>query len=119
MTRVFAVFLASTLAFAATGGAANALGAERTWKGRLSDEVCGASHRNMAAATKMSDRDCTSTCTRSGAKFVLIVGRDRIVPFMNPEFAGLEKHLGEEITVRGERVGESIFITKVESTKRK
>jgi hypothetical protein len=119
MARVLAVLLTSALALTSTGGAAAGVDTEQTWKGQLSDEVCGASHRNMAAATKMSDRECTRTCTQSGAKFVLIVGRDRVVPLTNPDFPDLEKHLGEEVTLTGQRVADSIFITKVESKKRK
>ena len=48
--------------------------AEQTWKGQITDSLCGAKHEEAAEGQgKMPDRDCTLACVRGGSKFALLV----------------------------------------------
>jgi hypothetical protein len=49
---------------------ASAFATEQIWTGAISDKMCGADHKKMAA--KKSDRDCTLACAKGGAPYVLV-----------------------------------------------
>src|SRR5512143_3109821 len=53
-----------------------ALAAEKTLTGKISDSMCGASHKSMTehAGKKMTDHDCVLACVEKGAKFVFVSG---------------------------------------------
>jgi len=50
------------------GLAAFAQAAEKTWTGRISDGMCGASH------AKMTERECALACVKGGGKYVFVSG---------------------------------------------
>jgi hypothetical protein len=87
---------------------------DRIWLGRVSDEICAASHKDMATATGMSGRDCALTCTRSGARFVLVDKKGAVIPFVDQELPDLQKLADQEVKVTGQREGDAILITKIE-----
>ena len=45
-----------------------------TWTGRISDSMCGASHKSTMehSGKKMTDRDCALACVKSGGKYVFV-----------------------------------------------
>ena len=107
MIRIFAVILA-------IAAMRPVRAADQTWTGTISDEVCGASHRNMASATGISDRECTIQCARSGAKYVLVNEKEDVIPFLNQNFPGFEEHAGHKVKVTGELEGHAILVSKIE-----
>jgi hypothetical protein len=47
--------------------------AAQTWTGKISDSMCGATHKAMEhGGKKLSDRDCVQACLKDGAKYVFV-----------------------------------------------
>jgi hypothetical protein len=100
------VILAALLLFTAGGASA----AEHTWKGTISDNMCGASHKEMAG--KLSDRDCTLSCAKSGAPYVLV--SDGKTYQLTGHDADLRTHAGHAVNLTGELKGETIRVSKID-----
>src|SRR5437870_3377331 len=67
-------------------------GVQQTWKGQISDSLCGAKHEEAAEGQgKMPDRDCTLACVRGGSKFALVVD-GKVLQIANQDFADLKEH---------------------------
>jgi len=106
--KTFAVALFTALLLVAAPRAA-----EQTWKGQITDSLCGAKHEEAAEGQgKMPDRDCTLACVRGGSKFALLVD-GKLFQIANQEFADLKTHAGHEVTVTGELKGQTITVTKI------
>ena len=90
--------------------ATGAIAADQTWKGAISDKMCGADHTKMAG--KMSDRDCTLACTKGGSPYVLVADR-KVYQLINHD-ADLRTHAGHVVNLTGELKGDSIRVSKVE-----
>ncbi len=86
-----------------------AYGAEQTWTGRITDSMCGANHKAMTGG-KMSDRDCTLACVKSGQKYAL-ASNGHLYTIENQNFAGLSKYAGDQVVVTGEPGGDGQSIT--------
>ena len=58
--------------FAAPG----AFAASKTMTGKISDSMCGASHKKMAAqhGGNVTDAACTEACVKAGGKYVFVSG---------------------------------------------
>lgn len=89
--------------------ASGAFAAEQSWTGAISDKMCGADHKKMGG--KLSDRECTLTCTKSGAPYVLVA--DGKVYQLTTHDADLRTHAGHTVIVTGELKGDSIQVSKV------
>ncbi len=107
MKRVFApivVLLASALC----------LFAADTWKGSISDKMCGAKH--MMAG--VGDAECTTSCVKKGSPYVFVVG-DKVYDIENQKddkvSADLAKHAGQSVEVKGSmsKDGKSVKITSI------
>lgn len=70
-----------------------------TWKGSISDKMCGADHHGMDASK------CTAACVKKGSAYVFVVGKDKIYDIENQKdakvAADLEKHAGHNVEVSG------------------
>ena len=98
-------------AFALLAGAPRA--AEQTWKGQISDNLCGAKHEEAAEGQgKMPDRECTLACVRGGSKFALVVG-GKVFQIANQELEDLKTHAGHMVTVTGELKGQTITVSTI------
>jgi hypothetical protein len=96
---------------------APALGAE-TWKGRISDAMCGAKHAAGEHGTKkMTDRQCVEGCVKGGEKYVLAVD-DKVFKIANQDFDGLKVHAGHDVTLTGDLKGDTITVAKIEMIKK-
>jgi hypothetical protein len=93
----------------------SATAADKTWTGKISDSMCGASHKSMAehGATKMTDRDCTLACIKKGGKYVF-VSQGKVYEIPNQTFDDLEKHAGHTVKLSGEMTGNTIQVSKIE-----
>jgi len=87
--------------------------AEQTWKGQISDNLCGAKHEEAAEGQgKMPDRDCTLACVRGGSKYALVVD-GKVFQIANQDFADLQTHAGHPVTLTGELKGQTITVSKI------
>jgi hypothetical protein len=93
--------------------ATTAFAADQTWKGAISDKMCGADHKKMAG--KMSDRDCTLACAKGGSPYVL-VSDGKVYQLTNHD-ADLKTHAGHTVNLTGELKGDTIRVSKVEMPK--
>jgi hypothetical protein len=89
-----------------------------TWKGKISDAMCGAKHAAGEHGTKkMTDRECVEGCVKGGAAYVFAEG-DKVYKIANQDFEGLKTHAGHEVMLTGEMKGDTITITKIEMPKK-
>jgi hypothetical protein len=95
--------------------AAPVIGADRTWNGTISDNMCGAKHPGGEHdGKKMTDADCTKACVDGhGAKYVFVSG-GKTYKIENQNFAGLKDHAGEKVALSGEMKGDTITVSKIE-----
>ena len=85
--------------------------AQQTFTGRLSDNLCGASHQS----TEVSDRQCLFACLNRLAKYVLVDQDNRVLPIANQDARGLPLYAGRPVRITGERQGDAIVVSKVEA----
>jgi hypothetical protein len=112
--------VAVTLAAVTLWTGANLVRAEeKTLTGKISDSLCGMSHKEMAEkqGSKISDRDCVIAClnysTENSPK--LVFAQDaKIYQIANQKFAGLVRHVGELVAVTGDVNAATLTVTKLE-----
>lgn len=89
--------------------------ADKTWTGKISDDMCGASHAKMIAGhagAKMTERDCTEACIKAGGKYVFVTG-GKVYKLANQEDPDLAKHAGHTVQLTGDMTGDSITVSKI------
>lgn len=91
------------------------LSAAETWTGQISDSHCGAKHMAMGGK-QMSDRECTQTCVKGGAKYVFVVD-GKVYQLANQTDPALATHAGHTVLLTGDLKGDTITVTKVEMPK--
>ena len=103
--------------------------AQQTFTGRISDSMCGASHRAApstslgagpstplgAGPSNSTDRQCLLACIGALAKYVLVDPNDRVLPIANQDAMGLPLYAGRPVKITGEWKGDAIFVTRVEA----
>jgi hypothetical protein len=97
-------------------GAVAGFAAETTLTGKISDDMCGASHKGMEHAGKQSsDRDCTLACVKGGSKYVF-VSEGMVYAVENQSFAGLKEHAGHTVKLTGDVSADkkSVKVSKIE-----
>ena len=105
--KIFAIALTALMI------AASPRAVEQTWKGQITDSLCGAKHEEAAEGQgKMPDRDCTLACVRGGSKFALLVD-GKLYQIANQDLADLKTHAGHNVTVTGELKGQTITVSKI------
>jgi hypothetical protein len=86
--------------------------APQTWTGKISDKMCGASHKSMAGGK--SDTECTTACVKGGAEYVFVGPGDKVFAIANQKFADLPKHAGHTVQLTGELGKDgAITVTKI------
>ena len=108
MKKVLGVLVA-VAAFSTLG-----FGAEQSWHGKISDSMCGASHKSAIehAGKKLTDRQCTEACIKEGAKYVFVSG-GKVYNIANQDYAGLAEHAGHSVTLKGEMAGDTITVSDI------
>jgi hypothetical protein len=90
-----------------------------TWKGKISDAMCGAKHAEGEHGTKkMTDRQCVEACVKGGEKYVFVSDGDKVLTIANQDFDGLKVHAGHEVMLTGDLKGDTITVTKIEMPKK-
>ena len=107
-------------AMAVLFGAALGYGAPQTWTGKISDDMCGASHKSSIehSGKKMTDADCTKECVKGGSKYVF-VRKGKVYDIANQDYAGLEANAGETVKLTGEMKGDSITVSGIAAAGKK
>jgi hypothetical protein len=102
-------------ALAALMCSAFSLAAEKTMTGKISDSMCGRSHKSAIehAGAKMSDHDCVIACVEKGAKYVFVSG-GKIYNIENQDLPELKEHAGHDVKLTGELTGDTIRLSKIE-----
>ena len=96
-------------------GAMPTSAAEKTWTGKISDDMCNAKHNTTAehGAQKMSDRECTLACIKDhNAKYVFVTG-GKVYKIANQDNAALQEHAGHTVKLTGDLSGDSITVSKI------
>ena len=82
--------------------ALTSLAAEQTWTGKISDSMCGVSHKAMEHGGKKTDaHECTVACVKGGAKYVF-VSQGKVFDIENQNLAGLEEYAGHTVKLTGD-----------------
>ena len=107
--KKFLGVIASVVVFSAFG-----FGAEQTWHGKISDSMCGASHKSAIehAGKKLTDRECVQACIKEGGKYVFVSG-GKVYNIANQDYAGLVEHAGHSVTLKGEMSGDTITVSSI------
>jgi hypothetical protein len=94
--------------------AASLLAEEKTWTGKISDSMCGRSHKSAIehAGKKLSDTECVNACIEKGAKYVLVAG-GKVYNIENQDLADLKAHAGHSVKLTGEMTGDTIKVSKI------
>ncbi|MGI9074969.1 MAG: hypothetical protein ACR2JB_27475 [Bryobacteraceae bacterium] len=90
--------------------------ADQTWTGKISDSMCGATHKKTAehGTSNISDRDCALACVKAGGRYVF-VRKGTVYKIDNQDYAGLEEHAGQTVRLTGEMTGDTIRVSNIES----
>ena len=101
-------------ALVAALAAVPAFAAPQTWTGTISDSTCGAKHMEGEHGMKVSDKACTEMCVKKGANYVF-VSDGKVLAIVNQDFKGLAQRAGAAVKLTGERKGDTVTISKLES----
>ena len=91
-----------------TGRAVAQSKGETTLSGTVSDSMCGADHSMMG---KMTPKECTLACVKSGAKYVLVVGTK--IYTLEGKAADFEKFAGGKAKVTGTVQGNTLKVSSI------
>jgi hypothetical protein len=105
-----AIILFSASAFAANGA----------WTGKISDSMCGLSHKAMIehGGGKMTDAQCTDVCIKGGAKYVFTSG-SKVYTIANQDAKDLAANAGKTVRLSGDMEGSSITVSKIAAPAKK
>ena len=85
-----------------------------TWKGAISDKMCGADHHGQDPV------ECTRSCVKSGSSYVFVITKDKILDIENQKDAKISgllyKFAGKNVTVTGSLSADGKSV-KIESIK--
>jgi hypothetical protein len=110
MIGVMAVLLTAHGAFAAS----------KTMTGKMSDSMCGASHKAMAAqhGGNVTDAQCTEACVNGGGKYVFVSG-EKIYTIANQHENDLAVHAGTTVKLTGDIQGTAVTVSKISASTKK
>ena len=90
-------------------GAGTTSAAQQAWVGTISDSQCGANHEG-----ELNEHDCTRRCVKTGFQYVLVTG-GKVLKIVNQNFPSLPDHAGQTVKLTGERKGDAIVVSKIET----
>jgi len=94
--------------------APGAFAASKTMTGKISDSMCGASHKAMAAqhGGKVTDADCAAACVKAGGKYVFVSG-GKVYTIANQDEKDLAANAGKTVTLTGDMQGSTVTVSKI------
>jgi hypothetical protein len=91
--------------------------AEETWKGTISDSMCGLKHSADKHGDKAADhKACIEKCVSGGDSYAFVTG-GKVLKIANQSFAGLKTHAAQEVMLTGEIKDGAIVVSKIEAPK--
>jgi hypothetical protein len=91
--------------------------AEETWKGTITDSMCGLKHSADKHGGKAADhRACVEKCVSGGDEYAFVTD-GKLMKISNQSFAGLKTHAAHEVMLTGEIKDGAIVVSKVEMPK--
>jgi hypothetical protein len=104
-------------AFVIVAAGALQAGAEETWKGTITDSMCGVKHSADKHGGKAADhRACVEKCIKGGGEYVFVTG-GKPMKIANQSFEGLATHAAHEVMLTGEIKDGAIVVSKIEMPK--
>ena len=88
-----------------------------TWKGSISDKMCGGDHHGKDAVA------CTKGCVKGGSPYVLVVSKDKVLDIDNQKdakiAAELDKYAGQTVSITGtaSKDGKSLKVDSIKAAK--
>ena len=104
----------------------SASAADQTWRGQISDNMCGSSHEKMIAmkypelqtGSGAPKHDCTLACVKAGAQFVFVM-EGKVYKIANQNLAALPENAGNTVKLTGNLQGDTITVSKIASSETK
>jgi hypothetical protein len=91
--------------------------AEETWKGTITDSMCGVKHSaDKHGSDATSHKSCVDRCIGRGGEYVFVTD-GKPVKIANQSFEGLKTHAAQEVMLTGEMKDGSITVSKIEMPK--
>lgn len=87
---------------------------ETTWRGKISDAMCGASH-GKNGGDMQKDHDCAVKCAKNGS-YVFVTEKDKkptIYKISNQDMKEVTVHAGHPIDLTGTLKGDTITVSKI------
>ena len=108
MKRISSLLFLAMLVFVLGAPAAD------SWKGAISDKMCGADHHGQDPV------ECTRSCVKNGSSYVFVIAKDKILDIENQKEAKISgllyKFAGKNVTVTGSLSADGKSV-KIESIK--
>ena len=102
-----------TAALMVVVSASGVFAANQTWAGKISDSMCGLSHKAMMEHDKaLTDRTCTEACVKAGAKYVF-ASNGKVYMIENQSDPLLATHAGHTVRLTGDMKGDTITVSKI------
>ena len=102
---------------AALALAGSSVAQAETWKGTISDSMCGLKHSAEKHGGKGADhRACVEKCIKDGGEYVFLAD-GKAQKIANQSFADLKVHAGHEVMLTGDMKDGKIVVTKIEMAK--
>jgi len=110
------ITVAVIMLFAASG----VFAASKTWTGKISDSMCGLSHKAMVAqhGGKVTDAQCTEACVKAGGKYVFTSG-GKVYTIANQDDKDLALNAGKTVRLTGDMQGTDITVSKIAASTKK
>ena len=89
--------------------------AEQTWTGKISDSMCGLTHKGMiehSGGKIKTDAQCTEACVKGGAKYVFTSG-GKVYTIANQDEKDLTLNAGKTVRLAGDMQGTSITVSTI------
>lgn len=102
----------SALALATIVATVPACTAAQTWTGMISDSMCSVYHEWDEHSLPMTEKECTLTCVKGGAKYVL-QAEGRTYQIENQDHPALAEHAGGAVQLTGRMANDTITVSRV------
>jgi hypothetical protein len=91
-----------------------AFAANKTWTGKISDSMCGLSHKAAIehGGGKMTNAQCTEACVKAGATYVFASG-GKVYTLATQDNEGLAMNAGKTVRLTGDMQGTTITVSKI------
>jgi hypothetical protein len=92
-------------------GAASPADELQTWKGRISDSMCGVKHEPQEG-NPMTPKECTLATVKGGSKFVFVLD-ERVYAIANQDHRDLIAFAGDSVKLTGRMKDKVITVTRI------